>query len=393
MNLRQRVLFVTSLPKVTSRLDRPEPQGFTLVELLTATIIMSLVLSLVGFGVITATKANQKTESVAARRHDLSRAFDFISNEIRMAHRINQTNRVVATDSSTLVNVVTNSGLNLSNLGNYGTLVLYLEIPINSQVPTVCPVGGPNAGSPPPQPATYDRVVYDIRASDQDWLPPNSIFRYGRIPRLDGSIDPCSNPISSDTLVDAIANQSDDSPPCNTPGVLLGMGGFQTCFQGMQVNLMLRSNISDVEIQRLTSTATSRVVNSQSVPELTGVKTSDAIDLSWTWPGQSALTTFQVTQTIVGNQADQTVSSNETNETIARNNETDGTNETIARNNETDETNRTPVSNETEVYSGSDLSVSIPLPDNSGEQHCFTVIATTGDVTSPESTPVCIITK
>lgn len=388
MNLRQRVLWVTSLPKVTSRCQRPEPQGFTLVELLTATIIMSLVLSLVGFGVITTTKASQKTESVAARRHDLSRAFDFISNEIRMAHRINQTNRVVATNSSTLVNVVTDSGLNLSDLGNYGTLVLYLEIPISSQVPTVCPAGGPNAGSPPPQPANYDRVVYDIRASDQDWLPPNSIFRYGRIPRLDGSIDPCSNPMSSDTLVDAIANQSDGPPPCNPPGVLSGADGFQTCFQGMQVNLMLRSNISDVEIQRLTSTATSRVVNSQSVPELTGVKTSEAdtVDLSWTWPGQSALTTFQVTQTIVGNGADETIARNETdgtNENIASNG-TDGTNENIARRNET------PVSNKTKVYSGSDLSVSLSLPGRSGEQHCYTVTATTGEATSPESTPICI---
>lgn len=325
-----------------------ESKGFTLVELLTASIITTLVLSLIGFGVMTAMRANQRTEAVAARRYDLSRAFDFMSNEIRMAHRINQTNGVVASDSSTLETVVTNSGLNLSDLGAYGTLVLYLEIPIHAQIPTVCPVGGPNAGSPPPEPASYDRVVYDLRASGQDWLPPNSIFRYGRIPKLDGSIDPCSDPMSSDTLVDAIADHTDESLPCPAPGVRVGTAGFQACVTGTQVDLLLRSHISEVEIHRLSSTATSRLGNPQPIPVLTGARQSgtDTVDLSWTWLGQTNATTFAVKQRVV--------------------------------------------TNESQVYSGANLSAAIAMPGNSGEQHCYTVTATTGGVTSPESNAVCI---
>lgn len=322
--------------------------GVTLVELLAATIITGLVTSVIGFGVITASQANKKTESVAARRHDLSRAFDFISNEIRMANRINRTNNVVASNSSTLANVVTDAGLNLADLGAYGTLVLYLEIPINSSIPEVCPADGPNAGVAPPQPANYDRVVYDVRASGQDWLPPNSIFRYGRIPELDGSINPCSDPIASDTLVDAIATANDESPPCPAPGVLVGSMGFQACVKGTQVDLLMRSNISDVEIHRLSSTATSRLGNTQTVPVLTGTRLpdTDTVDLSWTWSGQTALTTYAVQQVIV--------------------------------------------TNTSQVYSGGNASTSVALSGNSGEQHCYSVTATTGAVTSPESNTVCL---
>lgn len=327
---------------------RKKVAGFTLVELLTASIITSIVTSMIGFGVITATRANKRTESVAARRHDLSRAFDFMSNEIRMAYRINQTNRVVASDSSTLANVVTDSGLNLSDLGAIGTLVLYLEIPITSQVPAVCPAGGPNANSPPPQPASYDRVVYDVRASAQDWLPPNSIFRYGRIPRLDGSIDPCSDPISSDTLVDAIADQMDEGPNCPSPGVLVGKAGFQACVKGTQVDLLMRSHISEVEIHRLSSTATSRIGNIEPVPILTGVRQpgTDTVDLSWTWSGQTITTTFVLQQMVV--------------------------------------TNASP------VYEGTNSTAAIAMPGGPGEQHCYTVTAQTDLVTSPESNAVCI---
>lgn len=327
---------------------RLHEQGVTLVELLAATIITGLVTSVIGFGVVTASQANKKTESIAARRHDLSRAFDFISNEIRMANRINHTNNVVASNSSTLANVVTDAGLDLADLGAYGTLVLYLEIPINSSIPQVCPADGPNAGSSPPQPANYDRVVYDVRASGQDWLPPNSIFRYGRIPELDGSINPCSDPISSDTLVDAIATANDESPPCLAPGVLVGAMGFQACVKGTQVDLLMRSNISDVEIHRLSSTATSRLGNMQTVPVLTGTRPSgtDTVDLSWTWSGQTALTAYGVQQVVV--------------------------------------------TNESQVYSGSNSSTSVALSGNSGEQHCYSVIATTGALTSPESNTVCL---
>ncbi|WP_238549331.1 PulJ/GspJ family protein [Acaryochloris marina] len=321
-------------------------KGYTLVELLVATIITSLVISMAGFGLVSATQANKRTEAIAARRHDLSRAFDFISNEIRMANRINQSQTMQATNTSSFSTLLSSAGLNTSDWGNP---VLYLEIPITAQIPEVCPAGGPNAGSPPPQPATYDRVVYDIRPSTQDWLAPNSIYRYGRIPRSDGSIDPCSDPVASDTLVDAIATNVDTTPACPTPGVLMGTGGFQACVNGNQVDLFMRSQISEVEIHRLSSTATSRSGNSQPIPVLTAVQQpgTNKVDLNWQWPGSTKGVTFEVNQ--------------------------DNTTTGIT----------------TKIKTGSDSSQSFEMQNSPGDQHCYSVTAKLGQITSPESNKAC----
>lgn len=320
--------------------------GFTLVELLVAAIITSLVVSIAGFGVIAATQANKRTEAIAARRHDLSRAFDFISNEIRMANRINQSQMMVATNATAMSDMLASTGLKASDWSNP---VLYLEIPIASQVSGVCPAGGPNAGSPPPQPTTYDQVVYDTRPSTKDWLAPYSIHRYGRVPRSDGSIDPCSDPVASDILVDAIADQVDVMPTCPAPGVLTGKGGFQACVNGTQVNLFMRSKISDIEIHRLSSTATSRAANSQPIPVLTATQQSgtNRIDLSWQWSGSMKDVTFEVNQ------------------------------------------EATTTANESQVYSGASNNHSTEMNGSVGNQYCYTVTAKVGLMTSPPSNKAC----
>lgn len=325
------------------------PDGFTLVELMVASVITSLVVSLAGFGVVTATQANKRTESIAARRYDLSRAFDFISNEIRMANRINQSQTMRVTNATSMSNMLASVDLDSSNGNTSSTPVLYLEIPITSPVPDVCPAGGPNAGSPPPQPATYDQVVYDIRPSSQDWLGPNSIYRYGRVPRSDGRIDPCSDPVASDTLVDAIADQIHELPSCPAPGVLMGEGGFQVCVNGTQVDLFMRSKISNVEIHRLSSTATSRTGSSQTIPVLTGSQRpgTNTIDLSWQWSGPVTGVTFAVNQEV------------------------------------------TTTAVKAQIYSGASVSHSTEMTGTVGDQYCYTVTAKVGSSVSPESNQVC----
>ncbi len=334
------------LPSVSVEETSSHYNGFTLVELLVAAIITSLVVSIAGFGVIAATQANKRTEAIAARRHDLSRAFDFISNEIRMANRINQSQMMVATNATAMSNMLASTGLKASDWSNP---VLYLEIPIASQVPGVCPAGGPNAGSPPPQPTTYDQVVYDIRPSTKDWLAPYSIHRYGRVPRSDGSIDPCSDPVASDTLVDAIAENIDTPPPCPAPGVLMGKGGFQACVQGSQVDLFMRSKISEVEIHRLSSTATARTGNSQPIPVLTATQQpgTNKIDLNWQWSGSMDGVTFEVNKGM------------------------------------------TTTTQTSQIYSGANSSSSTEMKGSFGDQHCYTVIAKVGQITSPPSNKVC----
>lgn len=322
--------------------------GFTLVELLVAALISIIVISMAGFGIVTILSISKKAEARTERRIDLSRAFDFITNEIRMTRRINRTATTVANGTSiTVDDVVTSSGLSLSALGSYGTIALYLEIPITSAIPATCPAGGPNAGSAPPTPADHDRVVYDIRSNTSTWLGPSVINRYGRIPKSDGTIDPCSNPISSDILVDSISDIN-ISPTCNLPAVLSGTKGFYACVNGRQVDVYLQSRVTNTEAHNLTSRVVSRLRSSttEPAPILAGTRSpaTDTMNLSWTWTGSGSVT-FKLYQRVGGVT--------------------------------------------TEIYSGSDLSRPSTLTGIAGEPNCYTVTATVGSNTSPYSNEVC----
>jgi hypothetical protein len=64
---------------------------------------------------------------------------------------------------------------------------------------------------------------------------------------LDGGINPCSQPVVSEVLVDGLLNDNaSPAPSCgpvsSNPAVLSGIGGFYTCVVGGQVALMLRGD-------------------------------------------------------------------------------------------------------------------------------------------------------
>lgn len=342
--------------KIFRRFNIQAPTGFTLVELLIAILISVIVITIAGFALATITSLDKKAEARIERRVDLSRAFDFISYEIKRAARINRTATMVADGFSTsLENVITSSGLNLSDLGSYGTIVLYLEIPINSPIGAICPAGSPNAGSAPPFPADYDIVVYDIRPSTTTWLGPSTINRYGRIPDVSGKINPCSNPVAGDILVDSISDvysvlDPDVKPICNSPAILSGVGGFYACVNGGQVELYLRSKVIDNETHNLTNKAFSRSYGNTTgeTPQLSGVRqpATDNMNLVWTWTGSSSAI-FKLYRS-VGGEA-------------------------------------------TELYSGSSLNFSDTLNGNKGDSNCYTVTATIGSYTTPASKAACIV--
>jgi prepilin-type N-terminal cleavage/methylation domain-containing protein len=226
------------------RLRHRSEQGLSLIELLVASVITSVVILIAGYGLIAALNGEKVAQAMSARRSELNRAFDFMTNEIRMAQSINRT---VSGTSTTVADAVTQSGLPLSALGSYGTLALYLEVPTTN----------PTAACP----AEFDRIVYDIRPSADGWLPPRTIHRYGRTPRADGTINPCSTPVSSDVLVDAVADRQDTPPVCNTPGVLTGTDGFMACVNGAQVDLFLQSAVAGKSARKIQSAASSRLVS------------------------------------------------------------------------------------------------------------------------------------
>ncbi|MBD2459740.1 prepilin-type N-terminal cleavage/methylation domain-containing protein [Oscillatoria sp. FACHB-1407] len=62
--------------------------GFTLLELLLAVTLTSIMLMLTTSGIISMMRADQESESEITRRISLNQSMDFITDEIRMAKRI-----------------------------------------------------------------------------------------------------------------------------------------------------------------------------------------------------------------------------------------------------------------------------------------------------------------
>lgn len=321
-------------------------RGFTLVELLIAVLISTMVIVIAGFALVTITSFDNTAEARTERQIDLNRAFDFMTHEIRMASRINRLETEVADGSTTtLEKIVEDAGIK-AKLGSYGTIALYLEIPIDT-IPTSCPPPTPPAIIPSDYQAGFDRVVYDIRPTTGSWLSPRVIARYGRIPNADGSIDACKPPIPNDILVDSISD-TDINPTC---AVKFGAGGFYACLDGSLVELFLRGAVSATENQDVTGRAFSRLssYSTELAPVLSGSKSGTTeMNLTWTWSG-TGNPTYKVYRTVDG----------------------------VA----------------TEVYSGSvsslDSSTTPSLRPTSGKQNCYTVRATIGSYTSAPSNARC----
>ncbi len=67
---------------------RSSSAGFTLIELMIAMALTTIVVSAAGFGLVTMTDNNKKAEAKTQRRIELSRALDFIADDIRMANKV-----------------------------------------------------------------------------------------------------------------------------------------------------------------------------------------------------------------------------------------------------------------------------------------------------------------
>ena len=153
--------------------------GFTLVELLVAASITTIVVAIAGSGVVTMLQINNKAESENLRRVELNRALDFMNEEVRMA-------KSIAVDASANLTTVA------KDFKSSGTPILTLEIPGVSQ-----------------------RVLYYIKDASSPWSGPKVIYRWG--PNFDGNgqyTDPTTPDKWKDSLlVDLIA---DPEPYSNT---------------------------------------------------------------------------------------------------------------------------------------------------------------------------------
>ncbi len=329
--------------------------GITLMELLVTAVVTSVVIMLVFQGVVTAMNAQRVMQSKLSRRTEMARASEFIGHEINMARRINQTDTLT---SGSLADIVASSGINLAQLGDYGNLAMYLELPMTTPL-GVCPAGTPRAGLAP---ETTDYVVYDVRPSNNGWLGPKGIYRYGRVPNMDGMLDPCSQPIGSDILVDAIAAASAVKPTCTPPAVLAGTEGFYACVDGTKANLMFQSEILGAESREFEGgAATSRLayVQPEQALQLKGKVQGDkvTVDLEFKPARTLATPNLKVQQTI-------------------------------------GQTSTFPSAVSFAVLpKGKGVKVTLSLGGNSGEENCFKVVGTDANTPALESNLICFVRK
>ncbi len=66
-------------------------KGFTLIEILVAAVIMSMVVTLAGTAFVALLQQNQKAKAESDRRTNLNRALDYMAGEIRTAKKIEST--------------------------------------------------------------------------------------------------------------------------------------------------------------------------------------------------------------------------------------------------------------------------------------------------------------
>ncbi len=327
--------------------------GITLMELLVTTVVTSVVIMLVFQGVVTAMNAQKIMQSKLSRRTEMARASEFIGHEINMARRINQTETLT---SGPLTDIVASSGINLAQLGDYGNLAMYLELPMTAPA-AVCPAGTPRAGLAP---ETTDHVVYDVRPSNNGWLGPKGIYRYGRVPNMDGTLDPCSQPIGSDILVDAIAATSAVKPTCTAPAVLTGTEGFYACVDGTKARLLFQSEILGAESREFEGgAATSRLVfvQPEQAIQLKGKVQGDKVTVDLDFKPNRTLPSPQL----------------KVQRTI-------GTTTTAL-------TSLSPSA----IPKGSGTKLTLSLGGNVGEENCFKVAGQDGNGAAVESNLVCFV--
>lgn len=316
------------------RLFQHADKGLTLPEVLVAIVIATLVIALAFSAFITLSNMINRTKLESERRIEFTRAFDFMTQEIRSANRVNQTANLAVGGSNTLTNLLTTVGLNplVTGIPANGEPVLYLEVPFSTPPTAACP-------------AAFDQVVYDIRPNPIQWLGPRVITRYGRIPDQDGKTSPCSPALASDIMVDSVSEQA-DAPACG--GQLTGTGGFFACVENGLVKLQLESKVVDAQTIDIDSSALTRPATNQGLaPTLSGTPILGRMDLTWTWSGSTPTDLeFRVYRTANG------------------------------------------VRTEMSDAPATDLTASDPAPVV-GHENCYSVTATSGGYTSSESNQVC----
>jgi prepilin-type N-terminal cleavage/methylation domain-containing protein len=184
--------------------------GFTLIELLVAALISSVILILVGIGLINLLRADQSNEATTRQRVQLNRALDFIRDEIH---------------ESKEVFLASPSGWSMA-----GCEALFF-------------IQKPTTGVADPQVAYYSCPP----AAGELWKGPKVLYRATTALPMDDEKHPLVDALSDEPL----ANCKSSSSPSNTLGikaVITDSKKVELCIKGIQNS----SAASTIELKTLT---------------------------------------------------------------------------------------------------------------------------------------------
>jgi type II secretory pathway pseudopilin PulG len=213
-------------------------RGFTLIELMVASIATVAILAVAGFGLISIVGSRNTADASTIQRQNLNRALNYITDEVRSASTIS------LTGSTTGV-----SGFPTLPTGSQVVLVL-----------TVPSVSNPSVSNP---------IVYYVAPAQLPWLGPNTLVRWGPDINTDGSYNTAS--YNSNVLIDSI-NTSGASTVCTSglpvPSVA-NRKGFYACIDssGKVADVFLVSLFTDTAGLSSSYSVTSRMY-SRSVSKL-----------------------------------------------------------------------------------------------------------------------------
>jgi Tfp pilus assembly protein PilW len=189
--------------------------GYTLVELILASVVTVLVISAAGMGVVFMTQKNMIASADGDIKYNLGRAVDFMSEEIKTA-------------SSVATGVAIPTGTCGSDAGTTSTLRVTIPFTATS---------GSSSGTSSPY-----SVYYYTKAPGSPWLGSNAIYRCGPNLNADGTIATDSitglpGTSSGQMLVDLIASGKEPNDGGCTGAYPSANVGFFVCVNGKMVEI------------------------------------------------------------------------------------------------------------------------------------------------------------
>ena len=239
--------------------------GFTLLELLTGSIMSGIVITVLGVGLYQVLKVTSEDTAKSKAGEQASRAIEFITDEIRSAKTIEP---------------------NADNANTFDTtdktVVLALEIPEISSDQMVDIDGDSSTGmlGSDNDTDTTERIVYYLKSTDLgSWKGPQVLYRWG--PPLNANGDYTENEWTEEALIDGIDDTVIDTNPCDTgageilnPALADNPSGFYACISSGNnaAQIFLTGEVSTVGEQETNFTSDTKIVTRVKEADVVGKK-------------------------------------------------------------------------------------------------------------------------